>query len=62
MNSLNIKVKEEAEFKKDFTLTQYEPKLKKECKPQDFFIELTTRYKSDEDAVSLQDNASDLSN
>ena len=62
MNPLNIKVEEEAESKENFTLTQYESELKKECKPQNPFVELTARHKSSKDAVSSQDNVSDLSN
>ena len=62
MNPLNIKVKEEAEPEKDFTPTQYEPELKKECEPQNLFVELAVRCKSGGGAVSSQDNASNLSN
>ena len=62
MNPLNIKVKKEAEFKEDFTLTQYEPELKKECEPQNSFIELAVRCKSDGGAVSSQDNVNNISN
>ena len=62
MNPLNIKVEEEAESKKDFTPTQYEPELEEECGPQNPFIELAARHKSSGGAASLQDNASNLSN
>ena len=49
---LNIKVEEEAEFKEDFTLTQYEPELKEECEPQDPFVKLAARYRSSGGAAS----------
>ena len=55
-------MEEEAESKEDFTLTQYEPELKKECEPQNPFVELAARCESSEDAAGSQDNASDLSN
>ena len=61
INPLNIKVKEEAESKKDFTFTQYESKLKEECEPQNPFVELAVRCKSSEGTASSQDNASNLS-
>ena len=62
MNPLSIKVEEEAEFKKNFTFTQYKPELKKEYEPQNLFIELTVRCRGSRDAVSSQNNVSNLSN
>ena len=61
-NSLNIKVKEKAESDENFTLTQYESKLRKECKSQNLFIELTVKCKDEGVNSYSQNNVKDLSN